>query len=197
MSKNKTTHLIAILDRSGSMQGQEQEVIGNFNYFLKEQQAVPGKAKLTLVLFDGMVETVIDQVNLKDVEPLTSDVYYTRGATAMNDAIGMTVSKLKSKKNAIVLIHTDGYENASKEYNASSVKALVDQQKKKWEFIFAGADIDAATISKNMGINRSVQVTNDRAGLADTYSNFVSCSTAYRTSVMDSKLDVSDKKTAI
>lgn len=177
----KTTHIIAILDRSGSMMGQEDGVISNFNRFLEEQQAVPGKAKLTLVTFNTQLETIHDKVNLKDVKPLTRADFITTGGTAMNDAIGSTVSKLKDKKKAIVLIHTDGFENSSREFNEGMVKELVDEQKKKWEFIFVGADIDAKSIGGNLGINNTIQVSNDFGGLQRSYTAFACSTTAYRT----------------
>jgi len=176
----KTTHIICILDRSGSMSMQAPEVITNFNNFLKEQKSVEGKAKLSLVLFDDHYEIVHDKVNIKDVPKLTSDVYYTRGMTAMNDAIGRTLSRLEDKKNAIVMIHTDGYENASKEWTYDTVKQKVKQLKKKWEFIFVGGDIDAKQVGNNLGIMNTMQVTNDSIGNAHSYAMFANTTTAYR-----------------
>ena len=52
MNKN-LTEIAYILDRSGSMHGMVEPAIAGFNRFLREQQDAPGKARLTLVLFDG------------------------------------------------------------------------------------------------------------------------------------------------
>ena len=177
---SKTTHIIAILDRSGSMAMMANEVIGNFNGFLKEQQSVEGKAKLTLVLFDDQYEVVYDKVDLQAAKPITAETYFTRGMTAMNDAVGKTLSRMRDKKNAIVLINTDGYENASKEYDQKAVKALVDQLKDKWEFIFVGADIDAAQIGGSLGIANTMQVKNDAVGVARAYDTMNFAATSYR-----------------
>jgi len=183
---SKTTHIIAILDRSGSMSSLASEVITNFNKFLKEQQAVPGKAKLTLATFDDEYRLVHDRVPLQEVQPITEAEYSIGGMTAMFDGVGKTLSKLQDKKRAIVFIHTDGHENASKEYTKEGVKKLVDGKKDDWQFIFVGADIDAASAGSGMGINiaDTIQTTRSVGDLADTYSNFVSCSTAYRTEKM-------------
>lgn len=177
---SNVTEIICILDRSGSMSGQANEVINNFNAFLKEQQSIDGEANLTLVLFDDQYELVYDSLNLKEVPPLTEGTYFTRGMTAMNDAIGQTLNKKQRNDKAIVLIHTDGWENASKEYTAATVKTLVDKLKKKWEFIFVGGDLDAKQVGSNLGIMRNASVTNTSFGTANTYANFSNTTTAYR-----------------
>jgi len=177
---SKTTHIIAILDRSGSMGSLAVEVVSNFNKFLKEQQALPGKAKLTLAVFDNEVKVIHDKVNLADVNPITNE-YVIGGATAMYDGIGMTLAPLLSKKKAIVLIHTDGYENSSKEYNKYDVKKMIDS-KKKWKFIFVGADINAADVGTGMGINiaDTIQTTRSAEDLVGSYNVFSSATMAYR-----------------
>lgn len=177
---SKATEIICILDRSGSMSGQAEEVIANFNRFLAEQKDLEGKANLTLVLFDDQYEIVYDSLKLSKVPPLTTGTYYTRGMTAMNDAIGKTLNSLQRKKKAIVLVHTDGYENASKEYTYATVKTLVDKLKKKWEFIFVGGDINAREMGSNLGIMRTACVSNDVFGTANTYANFSNTTSAYR-----------------
>lgn len=177
---SNVTEIICILDRSGSMSGQANQVINNFNSFLKEQQSIEGDANLTLILFDDQYETVYNSLNLKEVPPLTEGTYFTRGMTAMNDAIGKTLNEKQRNEKAIVLIHTDGYENASKEYTQATVKTLVDKLKKKWEFIFVGGDLDAQQIGSSMGIMRNASVTNTDWGTANTYANFSNTTTAYR-----------------
>lgn len=181
---SKTTHIIAVLDRSGSMSHLVDEVITNFNHFIKEQQSVEGKAKLTLVLFDDRYEVIYDEVDLQSVQPLTSDQYYARGMTAMYDALGKTLNDKQKKKKGIVFIHTDGLENASREWNASRVKELMDTLKEKWDFIFAGANIDSFAEGANLGIlqTNTINVTNDASGMARSYANFAAKATSYRSS---------------
>ncbi len=177
---SKTTHIICILDRSTSMGGQQDEVIRNFNKFLEEQQAVEGKAKMTLALFDSGYELLYDKVKLQDAKPLTRETFKIQGSTAMNDAIGKTLSRLMNKKKAIVLIHTDGDENSSVKYSQGAVKELVDTLKKKWEFIFVGGDINAKQTGSNLGFIRTANVSNTGTGTVNTYANFSNTTSAYR-----------------
>lgn len=193
--KDKTTHIICILDCSTSMGGQEEHVISNFNEFLKEQKDLPGKAKLTLVKFDSDYEVIYDQVNLQKAKKLTRKQYFCRGMTAMYDAIGSTIDRLKDKKRAIVLIHTDGDENHSQEYTQEQVQKLVKSKKKDWEFIFAGAGIDAKKYSGSFGmnVNNSFVVPNNAGGLADSYRNFTCSTAAYRSGNKVDLADAADK----
>jgi len=177
---SKTTHIICILDRSGSMGRMTEEVISNFNNFISEQKELEGKAKLTLVIFDDKYELIYDEANLQKTRPLTSEQFYARGMTAMNDAIGRTLTNKMNKKRAIVLIHTDGQENASTEYSSHAVKNLVDNKKGKWEFIFAGANIDARSTGMNYGFNNNVQTSITRKGLHDSYQVFNATTACYR-----------------
>lgn len=177
---SKTTHIICILDRSTSMGGLQDEVIRNFNKFLEEQQSIEGKAKMTLVLFDSGYEMVYDRVKLKDVKPLNRDTFKIQGCTAMNDAIGKTLTKMLDKEKAIVLIHTDGEENSSQEYTSSHIKEMVDSLKKKWEFIFVAGDLDARSYADSFGIRKAAAVSNTLRGTANTYANFSNTTTAYR-----------------
>jgi len=178
--ENNTTHIICILDRSTSMGGLQDEVIRNFNRFLEEQQSIEGDARMTLALFDTGYELVYDEVKLQNVKALNRDTFKIQGCTAMNDAIGKTLTKKLDKEKAIVLIHTDGEENSSQQYTGSHIKEMVDSLKKKWEFIFVAGDLNAKEISANLGIMRSANVSNTMDGTQNTYANFSNTTTAYR-----------------
>lgn len=183
---SKTTHLICILDRSGSMGGLTDEVIGSFNDYVDDQRKIKGKAKLTLILFDNKYEVVHDKVKLNEVPELTETVYFSRGMTALNDAIGKTISDMQDKKKAIVMIQTDGYENASHEWTQDAVKTLIkDQTKKGWEFIFMGANIDAQKEGAGYGLSfgDTVQFDPTAKGVKDAYGSMKSRSAAYRANV--------------
>jgi len=154
------------------------EVVSNFNKFIKEQQEMKGKAKLTLVFFDDGYELIYDQVNLKKVKPIT-DEYKIGGMTAMNDAIGKTLTNLYNKKKAVVLIHTDGYENASREFTTDQVRKLV-KDKKSWDFNFVGADIDTASVSNSLGIAKHMKIDKNPRGINMSYSAFSTTTSLYR-----------------
>jgi len=163
--KKRLTELVFILDRSGSMSGLENDTIGGYNSLLKKQKKTPGEATITTVLFDDQYELLHDRINLKGVVPITEKEYYVRGSTALLDAIGRTVDKIKNAQkhtaeheqaeNVMFVITTDGMENASREYSYNRIKAMIEQQKEKygWEFLFIGANIDAIETASKFGIS--------------------------------------------
>jgi len=145
--KNNLTELVFILDRSGSMGGLESDTIGGFNSLLHKQKEVQGEALITTVLFDDRYELLHDRINLRGVSKITDKEYFVRGSTALLDAVGKTILKIANAhqhtaederpSNVMVVIVTDGMENASTEFNYHKVKQLVEKQKGLgWEFIF-------------------------------------------------------------
>lgn len=160
------TEIIFILDRSGSMSGLESDTIGGFNSLIKKQKQEEGEALITTVLFDDSYELLHNRMNIKTIEPITPREYYVRGTTALLDAVGMTIyktikaqrdsSKEEQAENVMFVIITDGMENASREYNYEKVKKMINYQKAEydWEFLFLGANIDAAETAKQFGISK-------------------------------------------
>lgn len=158
--------IICILDRSGSMSNLAADTIGGYNSFIEQQKTKAGTAEVTTVLFDDQYEKISDATDINAVPELTSEQYYARGTTALLDAVGRTItetlSRLESKKicpakrRVLVMIMTDGYENASKEFTKAKVKALVEATTKDydWNYIFIGANIDAASEAGGIGIDR-------------------------------------------
>ena len=158
--------IICILDRSGSMSSLAADTIGGYNSFIEQQKAKEGTAEVTTVLFDDQYEKISDAVNLSDVPELTSAQYYARGTTALLDAVGRTITETLSrmerericpaKRSVLIMIMTDGYENASKEFTKAKIKALVEGTTKeyKWNYIFIGANIDSAAEAGGIGIDR-------------------------------------------
>lgn len=84
----ETTEIVFILDRSGSMQGLENDVIGGFNSLIEKQRKEKGKAYITTVLFDYQIEILHKNVDIENIKQLTNKEYYVRGTTALLDAIG-------------------------------------------------------------------------------------------------------------
>lgn len=152
-----TLHVVSILDRSGSMFGTENEVIGAYNAFIDDQKKIAKekdiKIKTTLVLFDNQYEEVYSKVPVELTPELTNEVYFTRGMTAYFDAVGKTIASFEGKKKVIFFIETDGQENSSSEYTASSIKALVEKKKADgWDFNFVGADLSATQVQNMAGV---------------------------------------------
>ena len=164
--------IICILDRSGSMRSLAEDTIGGYNSFIDKQKKESGKAAVTTVLFDDQYEKILDNVDLERTPELTSSEYYARGTTALLDAVGRTIMDTAgnmekegicpAKRRVLVIIMTDGLENASKEYNKADVKAMIEAttNEYKWNYIFMGANIDSVAEATSMGI---------RAGNARNY----------------------------
>lgn len=179
------TETIFILDRSGSMGGLETDTIGGYNSFLKRQQKDPGISYITTVLFDDQYELLHNCIPVQEVPELTEKEYFTRGTTALLDAIGRTISTVARRledqtdqqkpRKVIMVITTDGYENSSQEYNLHQVRTMITKQKDKynWEFIFLGADIAAEDIADSMGIARSSAVQYSKS--SDGTLNMFNC----------------------
>ena len=162
------TELVFILDRSGSMAGLEKDTIGGFNAMLEKQRKEPGDAVVSTVLFDTRVEVIHDRVALADVPDLTDREYYVRGCTALLDAVGGAIHHIGNvhkyarredvPEKTLFIITTDGMENASRRYTYEKVRRMIEHEKEKygWEFLFLGANIDAAAEAKRFGIDESM-----------------------------------------
>ena len=161
-----STEIIFIMDRSGSMASMSDEAKSGFNSFLKSQRECAGDARLSLTLFDHEYTPVIQSVPLESVPNLDDTNYEPRGTTALLDAVGRSIHDFKQglknnpkasvSKSVIVVVLTDGLENASKEYDYKSVKDLIEQQKEQgWEFLFLASDLESSEDAENFGFDDS------------------------------------------
>lgn len=151
MNGDKLTVLGFVMDRSGSMAVIRDDAIGGFNTFLKDQQREPNNTRMTLVLFDHEYEIRNDWTALTEVAFLDERTYVPRGNTALLDAIGRAISAIDAKTaslapdsyQVVMVILTDGQENASSEFSYKAVAELIDRkQKGGWQFNFLGANQD-------------------------------------------------------
>lgn len=181
--KKGLTELVFVLDRSGSMGGLESDTIGGFNAMLEKQKKQEGEANVTTVLFDTGCAVIHDRVPIGDIRPLSEKEYSVRGCTALLDAMGNTVFRMKNAQKllpkkqraekVIFVIITDGLENSSRKYSFEDISGMVQKQKKKhgWEFLFLGANMDAVAQAARVGIEagRAVRYCNDKEGVAMNY----------------------------
>lgn len=181
--KKNLTELVMILDRSGSMGGLESDTIGGYNAMLEKQKKVEGEVLVSTILFDDVSDVIHDRVPISEVKPITEKEYYVRGCTALLDAVGGAISHIKTihkyireedvPEKTIVVITTDGMENASYRYDLSTVKRMVEQEKEShgWEFFFLGANMDAIEVAGSFGItaDRAVSYHSDHIGTALNY----------------------------
>lgn len=154
--------VIVVMDRSGSMAPIRQDMEGGLRTFV-EKQKKEGEAGFTLVLFDDKYEVPLEGVSLSKLDPATLHLD-PRGSTALLDAVGKTIvaqgerfAKMpegERPERVALLILTDGYENASKDWKKDQVKALIEKQQNewKWAITFLGAGIDAFAEAGAIGI---------------------------------------------
>ena len=161
MTNKDKTLIAALLDRSGSMGSRAKATEDGFNEFINGQKAEPGEALVTLAQFDTHYEVVYQNKPIADVPPLE---LHARSMTAMNDAIGKLITDIGVELAdmaeedrpglVVVVIMTDGLENASKEWTTEKIRALIKNQEDqwRWKFIFLGSGIDVRKESADRGM---------------------------------------------
>lgn len=165
MKSNDLTEIACIVDTSGSMYEVKDDAIGGFNRFLEEQQEVEGEARLTLTLFNHEHEVVYRAEPIDAVEPLDDETFRPKGMTALLDAIGVTLDAVRERvggeresavpDRVLILILTDGKENASSTYNGDEIADRIQQRnaRDEWEFLFWGANVDAVRVADRINID--------------------------------------------
>lgn len=168
----KSTEIIFIIDKSGSMSHLAGDTIGGFNGFIASQKALEGKATLTTVLFDSTWRILHDGVDIREVQPMTASDYVAGGMTAMLDAIGETINRVQDRhdelgvekpEKVIFVITTDGEENSSRKFNKAQIEKMIKHQTNGhgWEFMFLGANMDSVKEAESIGISSNRAVTYD------------------------------------
>ena len=181
--KKNLTEMVFILDKSGSMSGLEADTIGGFNSMIEKQKKEDGEALVSTVLFSDESVVLHDRVDLRKIEPMTDRQYYVGGCTALIDTIGGAIHHIGNvhkyareedrPEKTLFIITTDGMENASRNYSYSRVRDMIEHQKEiyGWEFLFLGANIDAAAEAARFGIHadRCANYKADRRGTGVIY----------------------------
>jgi len=161
-----TVHIHFLLDRSGSMASMAADVVGGFNAFLANQQARPGRSRMTLVQFDTTdpFEVLTDAVALQRMRPLSGRTFEPRGGTPLWDAVGELITRAsvrqqqrlalgKRAEETVVAVYTDGEENSSARFSGDAIRRLIEAKKEEgWTFVFLGAGLDAYAEGGRIGV---------------------------------------------
>lgn len=181
--KENYTFIGVVIDRSGSMGGLVNDTITGFNNLLKDHKAVEGTASLSLCLFSEY-NNLVHYDNLHHVEDLTPTTYKPGGGTALLDAVGDTINQIGSRLSAmkeedrpskvVVMVITDGEENASKRFTKAQIKEMIchQEQKYNWSFAFIGGNIDAISEGASIGVaaSNSLNYSASKGGTQRTYN---------------------------
>lgn len=169
------TQITFVLDSSGSMSKIEDDTKGGFNSFVREQQEEEGTATVTLYDFNTDVKLLYEAVPIAETPKLTSDNYSPGGRTALHDALSTAIKRTDEQikrlpgsdqpDNVILVTLTDGKENAS-ETPQERVRELVEQYREEhdWEFLFVGANQDAALTAEKMGMDSANSLSMSHSG---------------------------------
>lgn len=208
MSRKLKTYVSFVLDESGSMSSIRNEAISNFNEqldVLKSESSSPEAVAKKLLIngeeyegvetvvsfikFNQDVTTVINGKIVEDVTEITEDNYTPNGTTALYDAIGLAIEEIQSNSDinedgvsSLVVIITDGMENASKKFNQQKIKSLVDelQQTNRWTFTFMGTE-NALDQAYDIGFYRGnvASFTADSVGMSQATVAMVDSTSEY------------------
>lgn len=142
-----------LLDRSGSMQTLWNEAIGSVNGYVEK---LDPEDKVHFAVFDSVSHELVQAARAKDWTPVNEKTIEPRGGTPLYDSCGqiMTLAETMNTEKTLLVVMTDGYENASKEHSQASIKAKVKAwEERKWEVVFLGANFDAVeTVSGSVGV---------------------------------------------
>ena len=171
MSKKSNTKKaivnLFILDASSSMTSIKQQIIEGFNeqvdriITLSQKSDIKSFAGLTT--FSTTVDIKFTAEDVDNLYKLDDYNYNTMGATAMNDAIALSVKALDEKLgglmdacNVVVTVLTDGEENASRQYCSTQIADIIEEYREQygWTFTFIGANIDVEELASRMNISR-------------------------------------------
>ena len=196
-SQGDRTHICMILDRTGSMESIKQDTIGGFNSYIAAQKSLPTPATFTLVQFDSQdpFEVIHKFTDIQMVGDLTAQTYMPRASTPLYDAVGRGINDLRAglgglpealrPKKIVMVIVTDGQENASREFTGAQVRKMIaDAKEAGWQFVFLSADESAISDSSSLNIDASNAAffRKNKMGSNEMWERVSNRSMAYRSS---------------
>jgi len=177
INKNGFLSIRVVLDRSGSMQSCKVVTIEALNTYLKElKKEKIWNASLTLSTFDSIsIDIPISRRPIKRLRKFSLDLLQPRGGTPLFDAIGLAIHDLDQIKestdeNKVLVIVTDGYENASREYTSENISSKIKEKEEAgWLIIYLGADHDAFKQSNSLNFDRERSMRYSKEDSVDAF----------------------------
>jgi len=194
IERQRPVEVAFVLDRSSSMEAFHKQAIKGFNAFIADQKKQPGEAIVSLRQFNDGYQTTYDNVRIADVGKMRERDFEPSGMTAIYDAIGVTIAEVMTRQTStpidarpsrtLIVILTDGDENASASYNLETVHAMVSRAREQfgWEFILIGMGIDAAELAVRVGIDarKALSAPATQRGMTTSMQSVSTITSRYR-----------------
>lgn len=182
----RPVHNLIILDESGSMQSIYHAALTGVNETLQTIRSAQNAHAnqehfVTLIAFDSThYNQIYKRTAAGEATDITSNQYRPGGCTPLYDAMGRAITELHAEVSpddvVLVTIITDGYENASQEYDCAAIRALVETMKEQnWVFTYIGANQDVEAVAKSMSINNHLTFETNDDDTAEMFRRENSC----------------------
>lgn len=189
--KKPTTHVLLVTDMSGSMYGLAADVRGGYNTYL-DGLAADGdfKYRVTSATFNGEYRLLCTAAKLKQATRLDEVNYRPGGSTALLDAIGKTITDFEARvpelgedERVLLVVQTDGHENASREHHLNSIRQMIAAREAtgKWSCLYLGVSADAWGQAQNLGFaaGQSIDLAKSGMTMRATYDSMTVATRAY------------------
>lgn len=187
-----------LLDRSGSMEGQWVEALGSINGYAKK---LPKATKVHLAAFDSVAHEVLRDVKASDWKDVTPEEVMPRGGTPLYDSCArvMSLAEAENSPKTILVVMTDGEENASKEVRRETViERVAAWTAKNWDVTFLGANFDRVDrVSSSVGVRGGRSMSLTAGHYMKSMSNLADSAVVYGASVNATMADFSDEERAV
>jgi hypothetical protein len=173
---NDKFKIVVILDESGSMDSIRKNMLDSLNDLIREQKQIKERpATFTLIKFNDKIHNKYENIPLDEVKELTSEDYVPNGSTALYDAIGYTINRFRNERDVLMVIITDGQENASRKYGKQFVSTKLEEKKKynKWSYVYLSCDLQTFEQGASMGLRNSDFASNIQMR-QDSYGSYIS-----------------------
>lgn len=181
-----SVYISFVLDETGSMVSCKQDTITGFNEYIKDLRGeFDGEdIKFSLMKFNSNKKNwLFLDAGLSDIPELTNVNYLPSDWTPLWDAFGLALENMATKELneddiVLIVVLTDGHENASMTYDAEKVKSMIDEHP-NWKVVCLGADIDAWGVGMQIGISQGDTYTYDKTMTGGTFRGMSNATIAY------------------
>ncbi len=200
----KNSYITFVIDESGSMGSVKDATIVGINEQIqqlkKDFNGDEVNVMVSLIKFSATTEPVFMFSAIDGLKEITAADYNPSGSTGMLDAVGFAINQLNARKDisdentsSLVIVVSDGEENASKEFDSKKIADLVGKanETKRWTFSYLGANQDLSKVSARNRIaigNTSTFDSNTELGMRSAFTMNASALRSYSKGLMDSTL---------